>query len=399
MGVIDLSDGRVGWIDLDRIPEEVRSRGEFGGFCGACLVGEYVAVGTQSDAPVLALVDPRTGQMGDVVPLRGCKDTHSLLFYSGYVYIVSTGTNEIYRIAVQRERFGEQELFWRYPGVRYDRDEVHLNGITVTDGRFIACCFGPRKLDGSWDAAGSVFYLDSGEAICSGLNQPHTPLVVGDRLVFAESAASKVFMYARTTSETWKLAAELPMRGYTRGLAFQGNWLLVGISSSRGVSRSRKTVVSIAAQPSAKTTIIHVNFETLLQEVAADISSYGREVYDIIPVPQAGWLSPPFDAVVGRVNEMEVMVDRNVVHTQALQSQLNEAHRTASGLQNELEMTRQTISWRVTAPLRSGRKALDFLIARFRNPPRTSISGRPGPGAAASPRDNVESGCSGERSA
>lgn len=65
-------------------------------------------------------------------------------------------------------------------------------------------------------------------------------------------------------------------------------------------------------------------------------------------------------------------------HIEALQSQLDEAHQIASRLQRELEKTRRTVSWRVTAPLRAGRKTLDSLLGRFRNPPPISMSPQPG---------------------
>lgn len=365
LAVLNLTDGRLGWIDFDSVPAEFRN--DFGGVCGACAVGEHVAICTQShEKPMLAIVDPRSGSIGSTLPLPGCRDPHSVAFQDGHVYVTSTGTNEIYRVAVQGERFGEQELFWRYPGVRYDRDDVHLNGITVADGRFIASCFGPRKPDATWDAAGSVFYLDSGQPICMGLNQPHTPLVVGDRLVFAESATNKVFVYTKTAATVWALDAEIDVPGYTRGLALQDERLLVGISSGRKVSRSRKTEVP-APQPSVNAAIISVDLETQKQKVACDLSAYAREVYDILPVLQALSLSAPFDALRCRTNEMEATVERFVLHTQALQSQLNEAHEFASRLRTELEMTHKTVSWRVTAPLRASRKVLGLLFARFRS--------------------------------
>lgn len=361
--VLDLTDGRVGWIDLDSAPGEFRN--DFGGVCGACTVGEHVVICTQSnEKPMLAIADPGTGSIGSTLALPGCRDAHSMMFHDGYVYVTSTGTNEIYGVAVQGECFGEQELFWRYPGVRYDRDEVHLNGITLAEGRFIGSCFGPRKPDGSWGTAGSVFYLDSGHTVCAGLNQPHTPLVVGDRLVFAESAVNKVFMYVKTASGAWTFSAEFEMPGYTRGLALQDRRLLVAISAMRRSSRSRKTPAS-EPQPSGTAAIVSVDLETQEQEIAWDLSAYTREVYDILLVPQAPWLSSQFDALRRRVKGMEAAIERNVVHTQALQSQLNEAQDVASRLQAELEMTRKT-PW-VTAPLRAGRRALGLLFARVRS--------------------------------
>lgn len=394
--VVDFGGPRFSWVEFDPIPDEVRQ--DFGGVCGACRIGEYVAICTQSnEKPLVTIVDPVTGGIGRVLALEGCRDPHSMVYHEGYLYVTSTGTNEICRVKTDGTSFDKQELFWQYPDVRYDRDEVHLNGLTVSDNRFIASCFGVRAPGGSWSMAGRVFYLDSGHAIRDGLNQPHTPLVVDNQLFFAESAAKKVFVYTKTAPDTWNFHAEILMPGYTRGLALQTGKLLVGISSSRNVSRSRKTAVADIREPT-DTAIMRVDLETHSTEVACDLSAFAREVYDIVSVNGAPSLSSPFDVLSHRVREMESTIDRYIVNVQSLLSQLNEAHQTASCLQNELEMTRQTVSWRVTAPLRSGRKALDFLIARFRNPPPTSNSGRSAPVTTA-PRDSTESGCSDDRSA
>jgi hypothetical protein len=303
---------------------------------------------------------------------------HSIAYHEGYLYVTSTGTNEIYCVKVDGTSFGEQELFWQYPNVRYDRDEVHLNGLTVSGNRFIASCFGVRAPDESWSTAGRVFYIDSGHAIRDGLNQPHSPLVVDGQLFFAESAAKKVFVYTKTAPDTWNFRAEILMPGYTRGLALQAGKLLVGISSSRKVSRSRKTAVGDRREPT-DTALMRVDLKTHSTEVACGLNAFAREVYDIVPVNNPPWLGSPFDALSHRVREMESTIDEYMVKVQSLVSQLEEAHR-------------------LTAPVHLGRKVLDYLIQQFRNPPHTSNSGLSAP-ATTAPRDNTESRHSDDRSA
>lgn len=393
--IFDMSSRASRWIDFSSLSDDVCN--SFSCVCGICGVAEDVIITTQGASPILATVSIAEAKITNYVALKKCKDTHSLVYSNGYVYIVSTGTNEIYRVPFKDGQLGEEELFWNYPGVSHERDEVHLNGLTVDGDDLIASCFGPKNAEGAWGLEGRVFHVESGASIHAGLNQPHTPLVIGDQLVFVESAESKVFMYTKTASGAWTLSAEIKMPGYTRGLALQDGHLLVGISSSRNVSRSRKTAVADIREPT-DTAIMRVDLETHSTEVACDLSAFAREVYDIVSVNGAPSLSSPFDVLSHRVREMESTIDRYIVNVQSLLSQLNEAHQTASCLQNELEMTRQTVSWRVTAPLRSGRKALDFLIARFRNPPHTSNSGRSAPVTTAL-RDSTESGCSDDRSA
>ncbi|MGH8659655.1 MAG: DUF4915 domain-containing protein [Gammaproteobacteria bacterium] len=375
--VVDFGGPRFSWVELDSIPDEVKQ--DFGGVCGACRIGEQVAICTQSNKAVVAIVDPATGCIGPVQVLEGCKDLHSMVYHDGYLYVTSTGTNEIYRVKVDSgPSLGEQELFWRYPNLRYDRDEVHLNGLTVSDNRFIASCFGVRAPDESWSAAGKVFYLDSGHAIRDGLDQPHTPLVVDNQLFFAESAEKKVFAYKKAALDGWNFHAEIAMPGYTRGLALQAGKLLVGISSNRNISRSMKTAVADIRE-SADAAVMRVNLETHAAELAYDLSAFTREVYDIVPVNGVPLLSPPFGALSHRVREMESTIDRYMVNVQSLLSQLEEAHRqleeahlSLSSLQSELEKTRRTVSWWVTGPLRAGRRAIDSLLSRFRSPPMSA---------------------------
>src|SRR5262245_2272083 len=125
----DPAGQRMSWINLDSIMMECGAN--FGGVCGAFCSGEMAAICIQSSKAVLARLDTATGKLCDHVPLEGCRDPHSMVFHEGYVYIVSTGTNEIYRVRCDGQSFGEQQVYWRYPGARYDHDDVHLNSIAV----------------------------------------------------------------------------------------------------------------------------------------------------------------------------------------------------------------------------------------------------------------------------
>ena len=308
---MDLSSGNAQWINLSLIPDEYRE--SFAGICGVCSAEDQIVIATQGAKPVLAIVDLEAAKISAFASLDKCKDTHSIVFHVGYVYAVSTGTNEIYRVPVQNRMLGVEELYWQYPGVRYDRDEVHLNGLTIDGDRFIASCFGERNKNGSWSTNGKVFYLDTGGKLHGSLLHPHTPLVIGNRLFFAESAANKVYVYNKLKQSIWALDKGIHLGGYTRGLTFRNGRLIVGLSASRKISRSKKSINTEVLQ-SSDTSVVVVDVEAGLVEKVFDLVKYGREIYDVISLDYKLPIQPELDPVASRVIEMESeLIDRKSV--------------------------------------------------------------------------------------
>jgi len=63
-------------------------------------------------------------QVLHTIELRQIRDPHSLCFLEGFLYLVSTGNNSIYRVKLSSSGIpeGEAELYWRYPGGTEARD-------------------------------------------------------------------------------------------------------------------------------------------------------------------------------------------------------------------------------------------------------------------------------------
>lgn len=306
--IVDTSNGYSQWIDLSDIPEVFRQ--EFSGVTGICRVGKEIIIATQGASPALACVSLNEAKATIYIALEKCKDAHSLVFYDGHVYVVSTGTNEIYRVPYHDGQFGKEELFWGYPAVSYDKDLVHLNGLTIDEDRLVASCFGSRKADGTWGAEGQVFYVDSGQTIHGGLNQPHSPLVAGRRLVFAESAAHKIHIYNKTEHNKWRVKEEIRLKGYTRGVALKDDSLFVGISADRKLSRSQRKLLVDGQRERVDSSIVEIDITTGRQVGDVGLLGYGREAYDILSIPTHSALLPANDVVCTRIREMESSVDR-----------------------------------------------------------------------------------------
>jgi glycosyltransferase involved in cell wall biosynthesis len=333
---LDLPTRNALWIDLSPIPETHWE--SFAGVCGLCRgAGNTVVIATQGAKPVLAVVDLETAKISGFLTLAKCRDTHSVVFHDGQIYAISTGTNEIYRIPLWDRIFGEEELYWQYPGVRYDCDEIHLNGLTIDQGRFIASCFGKRDADRAWCSSGRVFYLDTEQDIQNGLVQPHTPLAVGDHLFVAESAAQKVHIYARSSPQgSWVPEREIRTGGYTRGLALRDGRLLIGISAARRISRSKKTV-NPDRSSSSEAAIIEVDVATGRQGDINNLGALGREIYDIMPLMSQLSLGLEYEVVSGRIGEMEATVDRYGADIGRLWSQTRDMQEVISDKVNKLE--------------------------------------------------------------
>ena len=319
--IIDTGSLSSQWIDLSSIPDDFRNG--LSGVCGICSVADDVIIATQGQSPVLATVSIADARITNYVALPKCKDPHSLVHFNGYVYVVSTGTNEIYRVPFKDGQFGKEELFWSYPGVYYERDEVHLNGLTIDGDNFIASCFGPKNSEGTWGLEGRIFHVESGHSICAGLNQPHSPIVSNDRLVFAESAAKKVYIYNKPEGSSWMLEYDILLNGYTRGLALREQRLWVGVSASRKLSRSQRRLL-YENRISNDSELLSIDLVTGKPDSSRPLVAYGREPYDFFEINIKPNLLVESDSVNARIRNMESWAERHTADIGSLFSQISE---------------------------------------------------------------------------
>jgi hypothetical protein len=295
---IDFAKEKAFWIELKNFVSDIG-----GGVSGICNIPGFIAICTQSVAPAIVILNHNTLDVVFVFELKHVKDPHSMVFNKGYLYIASTGTNEIYRIKVNGCKLKNEERFWQYPDVKYDIDEVHLNGITISNDRIIATAFG-KKNNSSWDANGLVFYPDTGEVLMENLSQPHTPLCKDKLFVFTESVIGKVYILEQKDNFSWCIKINFSISGYTRGIIIYDNDLYIGISSLRKVSKSRGLILSNKKEI-IRTSILRVNIKDPTIRKTYDISAFSNEIYDIIPIETTNTKSSFYEALKRRVTEMQ----------------------------------------------------------------------------------------------
>ncbi len=114
-------------------------------------------------------------------------------------------------------------------------DRCHLNGLALENGKakYVTAVSQSDVADGWRDRrhdGGCLIDVQSNEIIASGLSMPHSPRVYRDKLWLLNSGTGFFGHIDRGTGKFEKVAF-LP--GYLRGVAFHGDFAIVGTSKSR----------------------------------------------------------------------------------------------------------------------------------------------------------------------
>lgn len=339
-GILDPHGDSFSWLSLEGLDFADFANG---GVCGACRVPGGFVLATQSTPPRLVLYNPATGRIEAVQDLSLCQDLHSLAYREGVVYVVSTGTNEIYEVPLRQDGFGEPRLYWRYPGIEYDRDLIHLNGLALSeDGVAIASCFGPRQPDGSWGSEGSVFQLDPYRVIRGALRQPHTPHCAGRQLFFAESRSHRVYSLLRNADDTWCQEQVFEVGGYARGLAYDASRLWVGLSAPRKISRSKGTPnPGVAAAAGAAIACVDLANGSVTER--CELHGLGDEIYDLLILDGTEPVGCRADALAERIVSMQEMTDKLRAAHSDTQAKLEDSMKESQANRMRLQVVTQQL--------------------------------------------------------
>jgi uncharacterized protein (TIGR03032 family) len=114
-------------------------------------------------------------------------------------------------------------------------DRCHLNGLAMRDGkpRYVTAVSQSDIAEGWREqrrTGGCVIDVQSNEIIAPGLSMPHSPRYYQDKLWLHNSGTGE-FGYIDIDTGNFIAVAFCP--GYLRGLAFQGNFAIVGLSKPR----------------------------------------------------------------------------------------------------------------------------------------------------------------------
>jgi uncharacterized protein (TIGR03032 family) len=194
-------------------------------------------------------------------------------------------------IATVAERSSFTPL-WRPPFLSKlaAEDRCHLNGLALADGRprYATAVSTSDVVDGWRDrrqSGGVVLEIPSGRVIASGLSMPHSPRLYRGRLWLHNSGTGH-FGSVDPDGGPFEPLAFCP--GYLRGLAFVGDYAVVGLSRPRddktfGGLALETELAKRAANPRCGLLIIDVRTGDAVDWLR--VEGLVRELYDVAILP------------------------------------------------------------------------------------------------------------------
>jgi uncharacterized protein (TIGR03032 family) len=129
------------------------------------------------------------------------------------------------------------EPLWRPPFISRlaAEDRCHLNGLALRDGRprYATACSQTDVVDGWRDCrntGGCVVEMSANEIVAVGLSMPHSPRWYREKLWLLNSGEGD---FGRVDLQSGKFEPITFCPGYARGLAFHGDYAVVGTSRPR----------------------------------------------------------------------------------------------------------------------------------------------------------------------
>lgn len=128
-------------------------------------------------------------------------------------------------------------VLWKPPWISKlaPEDRCHLNGFAMMDGRpRFATAVSRSDVQDGWrdkrQGSGVVVDIDSGDVICEGLSMPHSPRWYQGKLWLVNSGTGH---FGHVDLDTGKFVEVTFCPGFARGLAFTGDWAIIGLSHKR----------------------------------------------------------------------------------------------------------------------------------------------------------------------
>lgn len=169
-------------------------------------------------------------------------------------------------------------------------DRCHLNGLAMEDGvaRYVSVVGRSDVADGWREQrrdGGCVIDVASGEIVVAGLSMPHSPRLHGGRLWVLNSGTGE-FGWVDVAAGRFEPIAFCP--GYARGLAFAGDFALIGLSMPRDIGTFAGLALedALAARgAAARCAVLVVDLRTGDTVHWVRFSGVVQELYDVAALP------------------------------------------------------------------------------------------------------------------
>lgn len=181
-------------------------------------------------------------------------------------------------------------------------DRCHLNGLAMVEGqpRYVTVVSQSDVVDGWRDRRGDggcVVDVQSNEVILTGLSMPHSPRWYQGKLWLLNSGTGEFgyvdFGSATATVSLLKRGAFVPVAfcpGYLRGLAFWGDFAIMGLSKPRAGDHTFSglalddRLAAKGAEPRCGLMMIHLKTGTIVHWLR--LEGLITELYDVQVLPQ-----------------------------------------------------------------------------------------------------------------
>lgn len=171
-------------------------------------------------------------------------------------------------------------------------DRCHLNGLAMAEGapRYVTAVSESDVVNGWRDHrrdGGVVVDVPSNEIVLRGLSMPHSPRLYRDRLWLHDSG-NGYFGYADLDRGQFERVAFCP--GYLRGMAFVGDFAVVGLSKPRrdgaftGLPLDEE-LQRYKAEPRCGIYVINLNTGDVVHWI--QFEGVVQELYDVVVIPEA----------------------------------------------------------------------------------------------------------------
>ncbi|MFV0443057.1 MAG: TIGR03032 family protein [Planctomycetaceae bacterium] len=169
-------------------------------------------------------------------------------------------------------------------------DRCHLNGLALENGRakYVTAVSQSDVFDGWRDRrrdGGCVIDVTTNDIVATGLSMPHSPRVYRDKLWLLNSGTG-YFGYIDRATGKFEPVTMCP--GYQRGLAFHGDYAIVGLSQPRenrtfsGLQLD-DTLKQAGAEPRCGLQVIDLRTGDIVHWLR--IEGIVSELYDVVTLP------------------------------------------------------------------------------------------------------------------
>ncbi|MCK5677866.1 MAG: DUF4915 domain-containing protein [Flavobacteriaceae bacterium] len=222
-------------------------------------------------------------EIKQVYDFKSVVDAHSMIIHDNCIYVVSSGTNEVYKLHYNGLGNIEKEvLFWGVENLSdYQKDYVHLNSITVANNELYVTMFGNKDETNSWSTDGKLVNINSKETTIN-IQQPHTAYNFQEEIIYCESKTGSL--------KNSKAKTLIQLDGYIRGITECQDYLYVASSARRKISKSKKKFLK--GRMGGKEDVLTKCKINVIDKInmriqkTIDMSAFANEIYDVAVLPK-----------------------------------------------------------------------------------------------------------------